>query len=894
MTKTQAVGPQAPVQLRCEYVRNPLGIDRPKPRLSWVLEHSAPNQYQRAYQIIVADDKALIAKEEGNIWDSGKVECSRSTGIVYAGKELESCRRYYWRVRWWDKDDQVSPYSCINVFETGFLKDEEWTASWIANGDDASADAMTVDNSEYNLRPGSLFRKEFSLDKEIAYARAYISGLGYYELRINGRKIGDRVLDPGQTDYRKTVLYSVYDITCSLKPGANVVGVMLGNGRYCSFRWDGGKLHGYDAFPCLRAEFHITYADGTQDKIVTDSTWQVKRGPVGVNGIYFGEIYDARMEIPGWDMPGLDASDWGQAVKVDPPGGRMRAQIMPPIKITKRFQPVAIYNPDPGVYIYDFGQNMTGWVRLKVEGPRGTQVKLRFAEVLDDSGRLDTRINRKAEAADTYILKGEGVEIYEPRFTYHGFRFVEVTGFPGTPGPDSLEACFVHTAVEYTGGFACSKQLFNRIHQNIVYGQLANLMSVPTDCPQRDERMGWMGDAQLVVEEAVHNFDMAAFYVKYLQDMKDAQQEDGSLSDVIPPYWPRYPADPAWGTAYITIAWAMYRYYGDVELLKEHYDSMKKWVKFLESKEENGLVTYVKYGDWCPPGSVLPKKNPREMTSAFYYYHDVLHLGQIARVIGEEEDAQYFHKKAAEIREAFNKKYFNPETRAYGNNDQTSNLLGLQFGLTPEGMTEAVAKNLVADIAINADYHFDTGIVGTRYMLETLTELGYKEVAYRMMAQESYPSFGYMIKEGATTVWERWEKLTGTGMNSHNHIMLGSVDTWFYKALAGIRLGGPGWETVIIKPAIPAALDHASASVKTLKGQVMSAWSRNRSGFEMAVTIPVNTKAIIYVPKLDYSTLQGTVNGTSIPDEAFRLVTENGEPYYRYEGGSGCYRFTLR
>ncbi|NLJ69185.1 MAG: family 78 glycoside hydrolase catalytic domain [Firmicutes bacterium] len=894
MTKTQVVGPQAPVQLRCEYVENPLGIDRPNPRLSWILKHSEPNQCQRAYQVIVADDEALIAKEEGNIWDSGKVECSRSVNIVYAGKELESCRRYYWRVRWWDKDDNVSPYSCINVFETGFFQDEEWTASWIANGDDASADAVTVDNSEYNLRPGSLLRKEFSLEKEVASARAYISGLGYYELRINGRRIGDRVLDPGQTDYSKTVLYSVYDITCSLKPGANAVGVMLGNGRYCSFRWIEGKLFGYDAFPCLRAELHITYTDGTQERIVTDTTWQTARGPVGINGIYLGEVYDARMEIPGWDKPNLDTASWAQAVKVDPPGGRMRAQMMPPIKITKRFQPVAIHNPDPGVYVYDIGQNITGWVRLKVEGPRGTEVKLRFSEVVDDCGRLDPRINRKAEATDTYILKGEGVEVWEPRFTYHGFRYVEVTGYPGTPGLDTLEACFLHTAVDYTGSFSSSKPLFNKIHQNVVYGQLANLMSVPTDCPQRDERMGWMGDAQLVVEEAIYNFDMAAFYVKYLQDIKDAQLEDGSLSDVIPPYWPLYPADPSWGTAYVTIAWAMYRYYGDLEVIEEHYDSMKQWVKFLESKEENGIVTYVKYGDWCPPGSVLPKKNPREMTSAFHYYHDVLRLGQMAELIGRDEDAEYFLEKAEEVRAAFNERYFHPDKKSYGNHDQTSNVLGLQFGLTPDDMIEAVAKNLVDSIVRETDYHFDTGIVGTRYMLDTLTDLGYKEVAYRMMAQESFPSLGYMIREGATTVWERWEKLTGTGMNSHNHIMLGSVDTWFYRALAGIRLGEAGWNSVIIKPAIPAALDHASASAKTLKGQIKSSWSRCRSAFKMAVTIPVNTKAVIYVPKLDYSILTATLNGAPIADEAFKLVTESGEAYYRYEGGSGCYCFTLK
>lgn len=893
MTKAQAIGPLAPVNLRCEYAKQALGIDRSNPRLSWVLGHGGTDQYQRAYQVIVADDETLVAKEEGNIWDSGQVECSCSVNVVYQGQELKSCQKYYWRVRWWDKEDTASPYSDIAVFETSFLNEDEWSAAWIANGDDASPDSVTIE-ARYNLRPGSLLRKEFAIEKEIEAARVYIAGLGYYELRINGEKVGDRVLDPGQTDYRKTALYSIYDVTDALQTGANAIGVILGNGRYCSFRWRDDDLFGYDRFPCLRAELHITYVDGSKDKIVTDTTWDVKRGPVGINGIYYGEFYDARMEIDSWDQPGLDDPGWAQVVKVDPPGGIMRAQIMPPIKVTKRLQPVEILNPDPGVYIYDLGQNITGWARLRVEGPRGTEVKMRFAEVLDDCGRLETRINREAKATDTYILKGKDVEVYEPRFTYHGFRYVEVTGYPGTPGLDSLEGCFVHTAVDYTGGFSSSYQLFNKIHKNVVYGQLANLMSVPTDCPQRDERLGWMGDAQLVAEEAIYNFDMAAFYVKYLQDIKDAQKEDGSLSDVVPPYWPLYPADPSWGTAYITLAWEMYRYYHDVEILKEHYEGMRKYVEFLESIEEDGLVTHVKYGEWCPPGSVPPKRNPREMTSAFYYYHDVLRLGQIAEVIGQRADATRFQEKAKNIREAFNKKYFDPETKAYGNNDQTSNVLGLQFGLAPEGMEEAVVKNLVSHITQHTDYHFDTGIIGTRYMLDTLTEFGYKEVAYRMMAQESYPSLGYMIKEGATTVWERWEKLTGTGMNSHNHIMLGTVDTWFYRALAGIQLGKPGWKEVIIRPAIPAALDHASASVNTLKGQISSSWRRDRCGFEMVVTIPVNTKATLYAPKLDYGTLEATINGLPIACDAFHLVTEGGEAYYRFEGGSGCYRFILK
>lgn len=890
---SEGAKPYAPVELRCEYVKDPLGIDSPRPRLSWALGHDEADQYQTAYQIIVSDDLALIEKEQGNIWDSGKVESSQSVNVKYTGKALESCRKYFWRVRWWDKSGQVSPYSDAAVFETAFLTQDDWTAAWIGNGADATPDSI-VECAGYDLRPGSLLRKEFTVSKQVKEARAYISGLGYYELRINGGKIGDRVLDPGQTDYKKTVLYSVYDITEALQEGPNAVGVILGNGRYVRFHWN-KNTQGYDACPRVRAELHIMYVDGTKEKIVTDETWQVTRGPVGVNGIYQGETYDARMEVPGWDEPGLSAEGWDKAVVMDAPGGVMRAQIMPPIKVTRRLQPVSMSNPAPEVYVYDFGQNFTGWVKLSVQGPRGATVKLRFAEVVDENGMLDTRINRGATATDTYILKGKDIEVYEPRFTYHGFRYVEVTGYPGTPTLHSLEGCFVHTAVEQTGSFACSNPLLNAIHRNVIYGQLSNLMSVPTDCPQRDERMGWMGDAQLTAEEAIHNFDMAAFYVKYLQDIKDSQKEDGSLSDVVPPYWPLYPADPAWGTAYIVLAWEMYRYYKDLDLLKEHYESMKKYVEHLQSREEdNGLVNFIKYGDWCPPGSIPPKKTPREITSAFYYYHDVLTFSRIAEAVGEEADAAAFKEKAKAIREAFNKKYFHEENKYYGNNDQTSNVLGLQLGLTPSDAVDAVVENLVKGIQEQNDYHFDTGIVGTKFILDTLSEHGHKETAYRIMTQDTYPSFGYMIKEGATTVWERWEKLTGSGMNSHNHIMFGTVDVWFYRALAGVRLGSPGWDEIIMKPIIPSGLNHASASLTTMRGMISSAWARQKDCFTLEVTIPVNTKARIFVPQLGYEAVQMQVNGSDVDTSGLELVTENGEQYFRVECGSGTYRFVLR
>ncbi len=892
---SREIHPQAPVNLRCDYVQDALGIDNPRPKLSWVLQHPLANQVQGGYQIIVSDNLDTVKAEQGNIWDTGQVESSQSIGIPYEGSALQSCRRYYWRVRWWDKKGRVSPYSRTAFFETAFLAQEEWTAEWIGNGADRDPDAVVRSSSGYELRPGSLLRKEFTAAHEVTSARAYISGLGYYELRINGQKVGDRVLEPGQTDYAKTVLYSVYDVTADVRQGANAVGVMLGNGRYVRFDWNNGA-RGYDGFPRVRAELHLEYADGSQDIIATDETWQVARGPVEINGIYEGESYDARKEIPGWDQPGLAASaGWDAAICVEGPTGLMRSQLMPPIKVTRRFQPVTINCPAPGVYVYDFGQNFTGWVQLRVQGPRGAQVQMRYAEVVDENGRLDPRINRSAAATDTYTLKGEGQEVYEPRFTYHGFRYVEVTGYPGTPSLHALEGCFLHTAVEETGRFACSNSLLNNVHRNVIYGQLSNLMSVPTDCPQRDERMGWLGDAQLVAEEAIYNFDMAAFYVKYLQDIMDSQRDDGSVSDVVPPYWPLYPADPAWGTAYVVLAWEMYRYYGDLDVLKHHYSSLKKYVDHLIAKEgEDGLVNFNKYGDWCPPGSVPPKKTPREITSAFCYYHDILILSRIAELLGKTDDHSAYAKKAGAVRDAFNKRYFNQDRNYYGNNDQTANVLGLQLGLVPPESEQAVLDNLVREICEQHDYHFDTGIVGTKFILDTLSEHGHKEIAYKMMTQDSYPSFGYMIKEGATTIWERWEKLTGTGMNSHNHIMFGTVDVWLYRALAGIRLGQAGWSSLVVKPIIPRDLNHASATINTIRGMVSSRWAKTDDHFRLEVTVPVNSNATIYVPGGKKVVLEMDVDGQPLDTTDVALLEENGERYFVVEVGSGTYTFAVR
>ncbi|MHA2184037.1 MAG: family 78 glycoside hydrolase catalytic domain [Promethearchaeota archaeon] len=842
-----------PFDLRCEYLPNPIEIDVPNPRFSWLLEHEQNNQSQSAYQIIVSSDELLSNKEEGDMWDTGKVISQNSLNIEYNGSSLKSNNTYYWRVRWWDRNDTESNFSQISAFGMALLGKTDWKAKWITRTE--FLDKKTRRTLQYKSGGRDLFgilrevnavylRKEFKVEKSIKMAKLYICGLGYYVVRINGHRVGDRILDPAQTDYNKIALYSTYDISTHLLED-NAIGVILGNGR-CTEHFS------YD-FPKLIVQIHILYMDGSSETIFTDERWKISEGPIMENGIYFGEKYDARLEMPGWDKPNFDDANWKNASVAE--GYNLASQLMHPIQISEVIKPQKLESPNPGVYIYDFGQNFTGFVRLKVRGPRGCEVKLRHAEILKEDGNLNTATNRSALATEVYILKGEGEEIYQPSFTYHGFRYVELTGYPGVPSLETIEAYFFHSNVPKIGSFYCSNYLINKIHANIIWGQLSNLMSIPTDCPQRDERHGWMGDAQLSSEEAIFNFDMARFYIKYLRDIKLCQKDDGSISDVVPPYWPIYPSDPAWGAAYITLAWNVYWYYNDTRVLKEHYDSLKRYIDFLSISAKNNILSIGgKYGDWCPPMSIASKRTPLDLISTWYYYHDTLLFSKIANTLGNEKDRAFYSERAEAIKEAFNQEFL---LRTYkyikvGFTDQaisqTSNALPLYLNMVPENKKKSTLNYLVDAITGHFDHHVDTGIVGTRYIFEVLTDNGYPEIAYRMIIQKSFPGFGYMIREGATTLWERWEKLESGGMNSHNHIMLGSVDTWFYKTLAGIVALEPGWNYIRIKPYIPEDMTNAVGSLKTIRGFISSSWEKTKDILKMNLEIPVGCAAEVWVP----------------------------------------------
>ena len=867
-------GAVAPGHLCCEYLKNPTGIDVRQPRFEWVLDNSGRGVMHTAYQILVAATPADLAGNQGDVWDSGKVASSDSTQVVYNGKALVSGQVYYWKVRTWDGQGNPSAYSEPAKFEMGLLEKQDWKGRWIG-GD-------------------GLLRKEFSLAGKVVRARAYVTALGYYELHLNGKKIGHKVLDPAWTVYPKRVLYSTYDVTSALNDGANAIGVMLGGGW--ATQQAGGPAY-YKA-PALLFQMNIELADGKTVSVSSDASWKTAAGPVVSDSVYDGEIYDAREEKPGWDRPGFNDSAWAPARQEQGTAGEISAEIMPPIRVTDTLVPRSMTNPEPGVYVYDFGQNFAGWARLFVRGPRGAEVTLRFSELIYPNGMINRQNIRSAKARDIYILRGSGLENYEPRFTYHGFRYVEVTGYPGTPSLDSIRGRVVNSAVETTGSFVASKQVLNEIQHLIRWGQLSNLYSIPTDCDQRNERQGWMGDAQVTAEEAMMNFDMAAFYTNFVRDIRDAQMPDGEIPDTVPHKYGRYPADPAWGTAYPLLCWYMWQQYGDRRILEENYDGLKKYLEFLRTRARDNVLRYSYYGDW-----VAIKPTPGALVSDAYFYYDTRILSDIAKVLGKTGDTDAYAALAGQIKDAFNKAFFNAETGEYANGTQTAQTLPLFLDLVPEKERGGVMGKLYNNIVYENNTHVTTGFIGVKHLLPVLTRDGHSDLAYELATQTTYPSWGYMISEGATTLWELWQSKIGPSMNSHNHIMMGSLGAWFYRALGGINLGmdGEGYRHIMIEPNMVEDLDWTSASIETPRGQVSCSWKKKAGSVSMDVVIPANSDAKIVVPAEEEMTVVTVREGDHVVWENGKFVP--GDPgitsatlrdgAIEFSAGSGYYHFLL-
>jgi alpha-L-rhamnosidase len=867
-------GAEAPGHLRCEYLTNPTGIDVRQPRFQWVLDNSRRGVMQTAYQILVASSSANLASDRGDVWDSGKVMSGESAQVAYNGKPLASGHTYYWKVRTWDGQGDPGAYSQPAKFGMGLLERQGWKGRWIG-GD-------------------GLLRKEFSLAGKVVRARAYVTALGYYELHLNGKKIGDKVLDPAWTVYPKRVLYSTYDVTSALKDGANAIGLMLGGG------WATQEAGGpaYYKAPALLFQMNVELADGKTVSISSNTSWKTSAGPVVSDSVYDGEVYDAGLEKPGWDGPGFDDSGWAPARQEQGTAGEISAEMMPPIRVTDELVPRSMTNPEPGVYVYDFGQNFAGWTRLRVRGPRGAKVMLRFSELIYPNGMINRQNIRSAKARDIYILRGSGLEKYEPHFTYHGFRYVEVTGYPGAPSLDSIRGRVVNSAVQTTGSFVASKQVLNEIQHLIRWGQLSNLHSIPTDCDQRNERQGWMGDAQVSAEEAMMNFDMAAFYTNFVRDIRDDQLPDGEIPDTVPHKYGRYPADPAWGTAYPLLCWYMWQQYGDKRILQENYDGLKKYVEFLRTRAKDDVLRYSYYGDW-----VAIKHTPGALVSDSYFYYDTRILSDIAKILGKNEDAEAYSKLADEIRNAFNKAFFNAETGEYANGTQTAQALPLFLDLVPEKERGGVMGKLYNNIVYEHNTHVTTGFIGVKYLLPVLTRHGHSDLAYELATQTTYPSWGYMIAEGATTLWELWQSKIGPSMNSHNHIMMGSLGAWFYRALGGINLGpdGEGYRHIVLEPNMVEDLDWASASIETVRGPVSCSWNKKAGAVSMEVVIPANSDAKIVVPSEEEMTAvtvrEGShvvwENGKFVPGDPGISAATARDHAIEFSAGSGYYHFLV-
>lgn len=719
-----------------------------------------------------------------------------------------------------------------------------------------------------------LLRKGFSLREKVTRARAYVSALGYYELYLNGQRIGDHVLDPADTVRTKRALYSVYDVTDAVRSGENAIGLMLGHG------WHYGTCAAW-------LQLRVEYADGGEETVVTDESWRTTvDGPIREESLYHGETYDARKEIPGWAEPGFQDTDWAPAVLYEEPPRQLNNQSMPPICVVERRHPIQISRLDADTQIVDFGQNLTGWLRIRVEGNAGREIVMRHAEVLYPDGTLNPSNLRSARATDRYILKGSGEEVYAPRFTQHGFRYAEIKGYPRDLKADDIQAEVVHTDFPVAGWFSTTSPVLNAIRDMTRWSIRANSMSHPTDCPQRDERMGWMGDAHLAAESTIMNYDAAAYYENWLRCIADSQSEEGYVPDVAPYLQGRFgrvEGSPPWAIAYPLITWYLYRYYGDVRAVSEHYENIKRWFSTMEKRAKEDIVEYCEYGDW-----VGLEETPGPLISTGVYYWTARILEEFASVLGKEGDRVGFAERAARISDAFNRSFWNEKDQCYGNGSQFSQIWPLYLGIAQNQQKTSALQHLIRDIEEKRNGHLATGILGTKYLFDVLKAANREDLAFRLVFQQDFPSWGYMLNHGATTLWELWNLETDNKMNSHNHQMFGGILGWMVDVMGGIgALPEPGFHRIEIAPRIPDNLGGAQTRLDSVRGEIACDWRRDEDRFWMRVSVPPNSEAVVTVPRVKQ---EGRVllNNQELPNEAEQ--TSSG---WKLTLGSGDYIFTV-
>ncbi len=897
--------------LRCEYLVTPIGIDEPAPRLSWAIESHRRGARQVAWRVRVASTAEKLAKDKGDLWDSGRVESTQTTHIVYAGRPLRSREVCHWCV---EVEDEAGNHarSEPSFWTMGLLEKTDWSARWIAaNPDIIRRDPEAIAATPTEPGTPGLFRKEFDVPGPVKRATLHASARGLFRLRLGGRRVGEDVFAPEWTDYDKRIHYRTYDVTGLVAHDRNVIAATLGDGWWSGYvGWQETRGRYGSLENSLLVQLEVELASGERLTVGTDQTWRCNTGPILASDFMMGEIYDARRERTGWDRTDFISRGWLPAREVAAPAAPLVAQRSEPVRVVDTIVPVSMKEIRPGVYIYDLGQNFSGWVRLRFNNaPAGTRVQLRHGERLNPDGTLYTENLRRAKATDVYICKGGGEEVWEPRFTFHGFQYVELTGLPTAPGNNAVTGCVVHSATTPTGRFECSHAGVNQLWLNGLWSQRDNFLSVPTDCPQRDERLGWMGDAQVFLRTASYNMDVAAFFTKWMIDVEDAQTADGIFPDTAPRLregenfvgLDGLGGAAGWADAGIIVPWTIWRVYGDKRIIERHWSAMTKWLDWIERHNPDGLRTRElgnNYGDWlCIPSDTTfrthsPMKN---LLATACWADDAAKMARMARELGREAEAKRFSAMFEKVRDAFQKEFLRGDGRLTVET-QTAYLLALAFDLLPGNVRARAAEHLVENIKA-LHWHLSSGFIGISHLNPQLTLAGHAAVAYRLLLRDDYPSWLYPVKHGATTIWERWNGWTETDgffnpqMNSFNHYSLGSVGEWLFRHVAGIELDPevPGFQRFVLKPFIGQGLDFAGASYRTMHGEIVSDWKRVGKKLTWIVRIPANTSARVWVPSEPGTEV--TESGRPIEKAVGIRVIGREEKFLVCEGGSGEYTF---
>ncbi|MDD4922661.1 MAG: family 78 glycoside hydrolase catalytic domain [Bacteroidales bacterium] len=876
------------VKLRCEHLENPIGIDTPSPRLSWQNSDSENGSAQTAYQLIVDKDSATVVNGVGRIWNSGKI-VSDHILVSYKGSKLSPFTKYYWKLIQWNQNGQASQPASVASFETGMMGMANWQGEWISDG------------KPIDYKPAPYFRKTLPVNKKIRAARAYVAVAGLYELYVNGRKIGDRFLDPMFTRFDRRTFYTTYDITKDLLQGKNAIGLLLGNGWYnlqSKAVWAFDKAP-WRSRPKFCMDVRIEYTDGSRDIISTDKSWKTHDSPLTFNSIYTGEHYDARLEMPDWCKAGFDDSKWQESARAGAPSKNIVSQQLQPIRVVEELRPVSVTKLDPTTYVYTFPKNMAGITRLKVKGPAGTTLELKHGEKLYDNGHVDIKSiseHARPEATDpdpmqtdVYTLKGAGEETFAPYFNYKGFQYVEVrTSAPLEMDEKNLTALVVHSDVDFIGEISTSNNLVNKIFKATNNSYLNNLHGYPTDCPHR-EKNGWTGDAHVAIETALYSYDGISIYEKWINDHLDEQQPNGELPCIIPTSgWGYHFANGTdWVSSIAIIPWQIYQFYGDKTLLERTYDGIRNYVDLLVRRSKGGLIDWA-LGDWVP----IKAESNVEFIASLYFYKDATILSESAKLFGKEDEHKKYALLAEKIKQAINSKFLNQATGVYASGTQTEQSAALYFQVVPENIKQKVVQKLVQEVHA-CDDHMSVGVLGAKTLFNALSENGYADLAYQIMAQKTHPSFGYYMDKGATTLFDGWD-LDKNKISSLNHIMYGECAAWLYKGIAGIfpDPAFPGFKNVILRPSFIQNLNWASGKHESLYGTVESSWKRSGKNVIYKVVIPSNSTATLFLPRKKGQAV--SESGKPITKNGYISIVNEGSDIMTLRLQSGFYEFVVK